>query len=151
MYLIAGCNVLNRCNSSRPSSCRNASFWMPKERIQTWIRPGLSLVPKPSTGTAAFHERFLNSNIEQSNCPSWRFRHQRQSRSYSNLDPFFGHSTRSISTATWTDELCYRLMDIRNQSEVKHDLDSRLTPVKYDDLHRGESFTRQQTDFIIGS
>ena len=42
----------------------------------------------------------------------------------------------------------YRLMDVRNQSEVKHDLDSRLTPVKYDDLHRGESFTRQQTDFV---
>ena len=39
-------------------------------------------------------------------------------------------------------------MDVRNQSEVKHDLDSRLTPVKYDDLHRGESFTRQQTDFV---
>ena len=38
-------------------------------------------------------------------------------------------------------------MDVRNQSEVKHDLNSRLTPVKYDDLHRGESFTRQQTDF----
>ena len=32
--------------------------------------------------------------------------------------------------------------------EIKHDLDSRLTPVKYDDLHRGESFTRQQTDFV---
>ena len=42
----------------------------------------------------------------------------------------------------------YRLMDVRNQSEVKHDLDSRLTPVKYDDLHRGESFTRQPTDFV---
>ena len=42
----------------------------------------------------------------------------------------------------------YRLMDVRNQSEIKHDLDSRLTPVKYDDLHRGETFTRQQTDFI---
>ena len=39
-------------------------------------------------------------------------------------------------------------MDVRNQSEVKHDLDSRLTPVKYDDLHRGESFTRQQTDSV---
>ena len=34
------------------------------------------------------------------------------------------------------------------ESEVKHVLDSRLTPVKYDDLHRGESFTRQQTDFV---
>ena len=44
--------------------------------------------------------------------------------------------------------LCYRLMDVRNQSEVKHDLDSRLTQVKYDDLHRGESFTRLQTDFV---
>ena len=42
----------------------------------------------------------------------------------------------------------YRLIDVRNQSEVKHDLDSRLTPVKYDDLNRGESFTRQQTDFV---
>ena len=39
-------------------------------------------------------------------------------------------------------------MDVRNQSEVKHDLDSRLTPVKYDDRHHGESFTRQQTDFV---
>ena len=42
----------------------------------------------------------------------------------------------------------YRLMDVRNQSEVKHDLDSRLTPVKNDDLHRGECFTRQQTDSV---
>ena len=42
----------------------------------------------------------------------------------------------------------YRLMDVRNQSEIKHDLDSRLTPVKYDDLHRGETFTRQQNDFV---
>ena len=42
----------------------------------------------------------------------------------------------------------YRLMDVQNQSEVKHDLNSRLTPVKYDDLHRGESFMRQQTDFV---
>ena len=39
-------------------------------------------------------------------------------------------------------------MDVRNQNEVKHDLHSRLTPAKYDDLHRGESFTRQQTDFF---
>ena len=39
-------------------------------------------------------------------------------------------------------------MDVRNQSEVKHDLDSRLTPVKYDDRHRGESSTRQQTDYV---
>ena len=42
----------------------------------------------------------------------------------------------------------YKMMDVRNQSEVKHDLDSRLTPVKYGDLHHGESFTRQQTDFV---
>ena len=42
----------------------------------------------------------------------------------------------------------YRLMNVRNQSEVKHDLDSRLTPVKYDDMHRSESSTRQQTDFV---
>ena len=41
----------------------------------------------------------------------------------------------------------YRLIDVRNQSEAKHDSDSRLTPVKYDDLYCGESFTRQQIDF----
>ena len=44
--------------------------------------------------------------------------------------------------------LRYRLMDERNQSVVEHDLNSRLTPVKYDDLHRGESFARFQTDFF---
>ena len=39
---------------------------------------------------------------QNSNSSSLRFWHQRQSRSYSSLDPFFGHSKRSVSTATRT-------------------------------------------------
>ena len=39
-------------------------------------------------------------------------------------------------------------MEVRNQSEIKGDLDSTLTPIRYDDLHRGESYARQQHDFV---
>ena len=42
----------------------------------------------------------------------------------------------------------YKLMEVRNQSEIKLDLDSKLTPIRYDDLHQGESHTRQQTEFV---
>ena len=39
-----------------------------------------------------------------------------------------------------------KLMEGRAQSEARQDLDSKLTPIKYEDIHRtqGESFQRQQ-------